>query len=88
MTFLCARDTVNYRPGHPYNTHVSPGQVDLGAYTVRTTFIREQNASFLQSLPMEVDATNYHGADWHFLEYLSRHGAKVRKYPEYYFIHN
>jgi hypothetical protein len=76
-------DRGRYFPVEPRRT-----QVDLGAYAVRTDFLRRTNSSFFKSLPLRPYARDYHDLDGMFIDRLVASGARVKHVKRVLFIHN
>ena len=64
------------------------GHVDLGAYAVSSDFLRTSNVSFLGALPQRSGPQHYHDTDGYYIMNLVGKGARVRKVPGFFFIHN
>ena len=71
-----------------FPTSFEKSKTDLGSYAVKSSFLFNTNASFLNSLPIRCNPIHYHEADGHFLENIKALNAKTMKIEDYNFAHN
>jgi len=74
--------------GNLFPTYFKKSKTDLGAYAIKTNFLKSTNITFLNSLPARSNPIHYHEADGYFLEKLIKLNANTYKVDSYSFAHN